>query len=318
MWKKKWNLLPDSKGVKIKHLWHVAHLSDATRIIDDRVIKPQLVYDESILQSYRLPVVWLSPNRWHKGPMYGTVDFEYDLNFFCSGNLEECCIYWVEAIEKYSPIALRFLLSEKADLETVTNRALIKLSPGTFNQPLYFDETEWRRLNNFTYEIMLDASLPLKGCKRIFFEEHNSDYCNKSAEKSAENCSELSKQESELVVFCKAISESDKLLCKLLSSNSKREIATFFKNQFLEEWYLPELETIRERQWKDWKSSIHASFLSIGAGFPETGKKALLEMADPYLVVRFITNRIRKLFEAGEEEIFKRQAERAISNRFGT
>jgi hypothetical protein len=59
----------------LTEVYHVAHVPDACRIIEDGRIKAGLIGDESRLGRTRTSVCWLSANYWHPGSIYGTNGF---------------------------------------------------------------------------------------------------------------------------------------------------------------------------------------------------------------------------------------------------
>src|SRR5262245_8433363 len=59
-------------------VYHIAHVSDAFRIFEDRRLRATLVTDESRLRETRSSVTWLSPNIWYSGSFYGNIRFEFD------------------------------------------------------------------------------------------------------------------------------------------------------------------------------------------------------------------------------------------------
>jgi hypothetical protein len=180
---------------------HIAHLSDARLILSQGVIRNQLVYDESLLQQYRLPVVWLSPNRWSVGSLYGTIAFEF--------NFQEIVdlaprIFWVEGMS-YRPETIRLILSASDLAAAVPD--LVEFEYSQIGNPLYLQDSVWRRRDEYQYEIMLDTQLPMGICKSISFEDHHKTYCGKSEnEKRATNCSETNKIDTIRQLACYALS----------------------------------------------------------------------------------------------------------------
>jgi hypothetical protein len=61
----------------LTEVYHVAHVPDACRIIEDGRIKAGLIGDESRLRRTRTSVCWLSANYWQPGSIYGTVQFTF-------------------------------------------------------------------------------------------------------------------------------------------------------------------------------------------------------------------------------------------------
>jgi hypothetical protein len=156
---------------KMSRLYHIAHLADARRVLEDRRINTELVRDESALNRTRICVVWTSPNVWHAGSLYGNVSFTLPLSV-----LDDRQFYWVEAMTKYSPTALRVLVSEH---EIVSNK-VTKFDPTELGHPLHrADDGTWSRLDDYNYEIMFDESFMLDECERIDLFDHHGRLCNK-------------------------------------------------------------------------------------------------------------------------------------------
>src|SRR5688572_6170364 len=61
-------------------VWHVTHVQTGIEIVRGGQLTPQLIYDESRLNTERILVVWLSPNDWTNagGFRYGNVAFQLD------------------------------------------------------------------------------------------------------------------------------------------------------------------------------------------------------------------------------------------------
>src|SRR5438270_13746176 len=97
---------PDCQGFTT--VSHTAHIAHALNIVSDMSIKSRLVYDESVLNTYRLPVVWLSPNSWAAvGSRYGSVEFW----FVWYKILDKTKAYWGQLITAYNRPAPRILIT---------------------------------------------------------------------------------------------------------------------------------------------------------------------------------------------------------------
>jgi hypothetical protein len=160
----------NSDCLPLTHVYHVAHVPTALRIIEDETLRADLVYDESLLNIHRIRVVWLSPNSWAFGSRYGNVEFQLDWLTLIAGKH----LYWVESISKYSPPALRLLITDTSppgSLEPYDPAAAcgpLRLSPdGTY---------AWNGL--YCLEIMHEGDLPLSAVTKIDFVKHHSTYCN--------------------------------------------------------------------------------------------------------------------------------------------
>jgi hypothetical protein len=156
---------------EMKELYHVAHVSDARRVLEDRVIRSHLVFDESRLNKKRISVVWTSPNTWAWGSMYGNVSFTLPLE----KHLEGKRFYWIESMQKYSPTALRILVTEREFLK------LDEFDPKIEGGPLHVTDTGvWLRYDSYNYEIMFDEPFSLEDCSKLSFVDHHDKFCNKS------------------------------------------------------------------------------------------------------------------------------------------
>ena len=60
-------------GTPVSTVAHIAHLTDTVRIVEDRMIRASLIWDESCLRETRTRVIWVSPNYWGQSS-YGNVD----------------------------------------------------------------------------------------------------------------------------------------------------------------------------------------------------------------------------------------------------
>lgn len=84
-----------------KEVSHVSHVEAALKIVGEKKIRQGLVFDESMLNTERILVTWVSPNSWVNGFRYGNVRFTYDFVDLIKGKK----FYWVEAMTAYSPTA---------------------------------------------------------------------------------------------------------------------------------------------------------------------------------------------------------------------
>lgn len=158
------SLMPD--------LYHVAHFRDAQRIIEDRRLTASLVRDESVLNRSRICVLWASPNTWVDGSFYGNVRFVLPAHDF----LREQRLYWIEAIEKYRPTALRILVTD-LDLD----KRFPRLDPTVLGQPIHrAEDGQWYRLDKYNYEIMLARDVGIDECTSIGVVKHHPTLCSDS------------------------------------------------------------------------------------------------------------------------------------------
>lgn len=168
-------------------IYHVTHLNTAIRIIEDQKVEAGLVYDESILNTERILVNWLSPNTWTNGSIYGNVSFCFDFDELING--KKC--YWIEAIKQYSPTALRILVTKK---NYDDNPLFQRYDPCAKDGPWWFDKKENTHYRNglYTLEIMYEGNLRLDE-SQIKFVDHSDRWCclNRS---NPEKCPDFNKK----------------------------------------------------------------------------------------------------------------------------
>lgn len=89
---------------------HVTHVEPALEIFRDGQIRPNLVQDESRLDTKRVEVVFTSPYDWGKkrGFMFGNVAFQFNWGKLTEG--KNC--YWLGA-QKYGSLRPRILITDK-------------------------------------------------------------------------------------------------------------------------------------------------------------------------------------------------------------
>jgi hypothetical protein len=163
-------------------VYHIAHVSDAYRIFEDRRLRATLVRDESKLNKTRSSVTWLSPNTWANGSFYGNIRFEFDWKDL----IQDKQFYWVEVMP-YSPKAFRILVTdEKPALD------LERYRPEKDNGPLHHDKESdtWYWNGELTGEFMLDGDLPLSKCKTVSFDNHH----NRTCKKDGPSCPDMNRE----------------------------------------------------------------------------------------------------------------------------
>ena len=156
---------------KLEDVRHVTHVRNAINIVEEGKLHAALIYDESILNSERIQVVWLSPNYWTLGYRYGNIGFTYDWKNLVAGKN----YYWVEAMG-YSPHACRILVTQN---NFDDNANLTSYDPTQRNGPWWFDEKNDQHYFNGDYclEIMFDGDLALADSLKIDFVDHHKDFC---------------------------------------------------------------------------------------------------------------------------------------------
>lgn len=178
--------LPTRRGIynsncsKFGEVSHTAHVQTALDIVRDGIFRSRLVYDESILNMHRLPVVWLSPNAWDvPGSRYGSVEFWFDWKKL----IAETKFYWVEAITRYSPPAPRILITSMDR----TNLPVVRYDPGDCDGPWAYnksDDTHYRN-GEYTLEFMYESDIRIDSVQKITFVKHSPKYCSIKREKPA-------------------------------------------------------------------------------------------------------------------------------------
>lgn len=150
---------------------HVAHVPTALRIVEDRRLRADLVFDKSKLNTERIRVVWLSPNDWDGagGFRYGNVRFHFDWATLVAGMRS----YWVESIA-YGIEACRILLTD-ADYSA-------SLDP---YDPTVGDGPWWRSPSGDHYwngkyclEVMVEGDVDLASVTSVDFVKHHPNRCS--------------------------------------------------------------------------------------------------------------------------------------------
>jgi hypothetical protein len=159
------------------HIWpdnvsHVTHLASGLSVFSEGRIRAGLVYDESKLNRERIQVVWVSPNDWVGGFLYGSIKFDFDWKKLVSGRRT----YWVEAITKYKPPAARILVTE---VNRDADPSLQAYDPTVPGGPWWYDASSDQHYWNdaFTLEIMLEQDLLVSESTRISFVPHHRTWC---------------------------------------------------------------------------------------------------------------------------------------------
>lgn len=180
-------------GVPFSEVYHITHLRDATRIIEDGRIRSSVVWDDSVLRNTRSKVAWLSPNEFYQGSIYGNIRFVFDWEEVVGDG----SLYWVEAITGVNPTAIRLLIPDELSLWLSTeddgDRLLIpaiggplelpRFPHGELGGPIYHHESsgKWYRHRECTLEFMVADDLPLSRVTRIDFVNHHASICKGNA-----------------------------------------------------------------------------------------------------------------------------------------
>jgi len=189
----------------IDNVYHVAHLLDAQRIIEDRRIRSSLVFDDSKLNNSRTCVSWVSANTWYDGSLYGTTQFEFDWPAITKGK----SIFWVEAKESYSPAAFRFLLTNHPGKSLPVK----KYDPESDNGPLKLIDNRWYRNAKLTSEFLIDDDLFLSESTGTTLISHHQDRCRYGIASCPHKINHISDQDAhaKLVAFLLTLNESSRI-----------------------------------------------------------------------------------------------------------
>lgn len=165
---------PDCRPLEVVH--HVTHVRYACDVLKDGRIFSRPVYDDSILNTTRTHVVWLSPNDWTGagGSRYGGIEFSYDWKQL----IQDREPYWVGRMA-YSPPAVRILLTKK---DPPASLNLKKYDPTLGDGPWWHrttDDTHWWNGDNLCLELMLETDdLPLGALSVLGSTKHHKLRCN--------------------------------------------------------------------------------------------------------------------------------------------
>lgn len=182
------------EGATLEVVYHVVHVPEARRILEDGTLRAGLIHDESKLNKSRTSVNWLSANTWGYGSIYGTIQF----SFSWLSLIENCRFYWVEAISKYNPAAYRILVT-KRDFDS--RRHLTAYDPAADKGPLRFIDGRWYRHRSYTSEFMIDRDIDLSECTDFDFITHNRDLCRAHGGDCKEKAQQPSKSGARLLSF---------------------------------------------------------------------------------------------------------------------
>lgn len=151
---------------------HVTHLSAACDIIRHSAIRAGLVYDKSQLNTKRILVNWLSPNKWHNvgGSRYGPVAFRLSWASLVRGKR----YYWVGSMG-YSPTAVRILVTDRD-----RSRAFPRYDPTLRSGPWWHDAATGSHYWNGRYclEVMLERDVELSEVLCLDGVDHHKQRCN--------------------------------------------------------------------------------------------------------------------------------------------
>lgn len=157
------------KAERVSAVHHATHVESALRIVADGAIRAVPHPDGEDLGLGDRPLVWLAPNHWRDGSMYGTTRFSFDWAKLVKG----CRIYWVEGADE--PISLNcclFITASKAH-----RPRLIRYRPKKSKGPLRIVRGEWWWRSDVSLKLIFDRDLDLAGCTELNFIEHHHSGC---------------------------------------------------------------------------------------------------------------------------------------------
>jgi hypothetical protein len=161
---------PDCQGLSV--VSHVTHVNAALEVLRAGCIKPQLIYDESRLNTRRILVIWLSPNDWSGagGFRYGNISFDLDWKKLIKG--KRC--YWI-GVMAYQPKACRILITK-----TDRDKRLLRYRPKKGDGPWWADSPNKKHYWNGTYclEFMLEEEISLSSLREMRFVKHHDARCS--------------------------------------------------------------------------------------------------------------------------------------------
>lgn len=152
-------------------VFHVSHIKSSLRILEDKKINKNIVFDKSKLNETRILVSWLSPNDWSNsgGFRYGSIRFQFKFNDI----IKDLNCYWIEDIA-YNTTACRFLLTRNhysyyQAYDPVKDPGPWKYNE--YNKKHYFN-------NKYCIEFMFEDDLDLNLVNKIDTVRHNPGMCN--------------------------------------------------------------------------------------------------------------------------------------------
>lgn len=204
----------------LTEVYHIAHVTDALRIFEDRIIRSSLVWDESRLCTKRTCVSWVSPNDWWQGSLYGNVRFAFDWKKLVKGKR----FYWVETLTTMRQRVVRFLITTG----DFTDEPLDEYDPTSDKGPLWHDtasDTWYCNLEGITNEYMLVNHLPAEAWMGLTFVSHHPQYCAKSGSKCTDMGHGFGKAGA--LVLARLLAADDRELNRLFLNEDANRIADF-------------------------------------------------------------------------------------------
>lgn len=153
-------------------IFHVTHIHNSYRILEDRKISKQLIYDKSRLNRSRITVVWLSPNNWDGagGSRYGNVQFQLDWNKV----IENKKYFWIGVMDDYDPPACRILITNN-DYSSKLKEYDPTLGDGPWWSIPSTGQHFWN--GKICLEIMFEEDVMFENIQNISFVKHHPQRC---------------------------------------------------------------------------------------------------------------------------------------------
>lgn len=162
------NFAQSEEWVEFDVLRHTSHLPAARRIAEDQQVTSQLIYD-GMLNKSRTKGVFLSPNHWGAGYIYGSIQFTLQVEKILAGR----SLYWLEVIDFYSIPIMRFLVS---NAQNIPHGAAL-YDPCREKGPIREAQGILYRPKNCVIEFIVDEDISIASFDDLQFVSHHSEYC---------------------------------------------------------------------------------------------------------------------------------------------
>ncbi|MEO5370758.1 MAG: hypothetical protein H7833_11875 [Magnetococcus sp. DMHC-1] len=163
----------------IESTYHITHINDARKILEDGKIFSRIVYDESKMNKSRCRVVWTSPHIWADGSIYGNVRFHFNFKKVS----ENKKLYFVEMVESNGQYIFRYLLTGETPLPEICAikyndiRGSVRFFGGKYHY--YSKKIRINDQNNKSCvtEIMIQSDFSLDEIVGFDFVDHHNNFC---------------------------------------------------------------------------------------------------------------------------------------------
>ncbi len=285
----------------LTEVFHIAHVTDALRIFEDRIIRSSLVWDESRLRTKRTCVSWVSPNDWWQGSLYGNVRFSFDWRKLVKGK----SIYWVETLTTMRQRVVRFLITSGEFVD----EPLEEYDPTSDKGPLWHDtdsDAWYCNLDGVTNEYMLVGHLSAASWEGVTFVSHHPQYCAKSGPK----CTQLGHSFSRAgaIVMARLLAADERDLNILLLDSEGGEIADFHVKSALRS-LRKQVVALCERKFgktllpAQRKATIQAILMAISCGYLEQAGALAGYFPNAEAIGRAFDTRVKKYFDGAKVKL---------------